>query len=73
MKRINVMVLALACIFSISFLTPAGVMAADPIIVGVPTSLGQPSGAEGLNSVIMAVEEINARGGVNVVGTMRNY
>ena len=73
MKRINIMVLALACIFSVSFLTPSVVMAADPIIVGVPTSLGQPSGAEGLNSVIMAVEEINARGGVNVGGTMRKY
>ena len=73
MKRINVLVLALACIFAFSFLTPSGVLAADPIVVGVPTSLGQPSGAEGLNSVIMAVEEINAMGGVNVGGTKRKF
>ncbi|MBW1943683.1 MAG: ABC transporter substrate-binding protein, partial [Deltaproteobacteria bacterium] len=48
-------------------------MAADPVIIGVPTSLGQPSGAEALNSVVMAVEEINAQGGVNVGGTKRMF
>jgi branched-chain amino acid transport system substrate-binding protein len=44
------------------------VQAADPIIIGVPTSLGFLEGAEGLNSVQMAVEEINAKGGVAIKG-----
>lgn len=42
--------------------------AADPIIIGVPTSLGFLEGAEGLNSVMLAVEEINAKGGVSIKG-----
>jgi branched-chain amino acid transport system substrate-binding protein len=42
--------------------------AAEPIIIGVPTSLGFLEGAEGLNSVNLAVEEINAKGGVTIKG-----
>jgi branched-chain amino acid transport system substrate-binding protein len=44
------------------------VQAAEPIIIGVPTSLGFLEGAEGLNSVNLAVEEINAKGGVSIKG-----
>jgi branched-chain amino acid transport system substrate-binding protein len=40
--------------------------AADPIIVGVPTSLYTPFGTYGLKAVNLAVEEINAAGGVAV-------
>jgi ABC-type branched-subunit amino acid transport system substrate-binding protein len=58
------MVLVLLGFFS----TPAPVMSADPIIIGVPTSLYTPFGREGLKAVKMAVEEINAKGGVSVAG-----
>ena len=44
------------------------VQAADPIIIGVPTSLGFLEGTESHNSVLMAVEEINSKGGVTLKG-----
>ena len=40
---------------------------AEPMIIGVPTSTGFVEGKEGLAVVQMAVEEINAKGGVKVV------
>ena len=46
---------------------------ADPIVLGVPTSLGFLEGKEGLACVNLAVDEINAAGGVNVGGTMRPF
>jgi len=43
-----------------------GAYGADPIVIGVPTSTGFLEGREGLAIVHMAVEEINAKGGVKV-------
>ncbi|MCG6894947.1 MAG: ABC transporter substrate-binding protein [Desulfobacteraceae bacterium] len=40
--------------------------AADPVVIGVPSSLGFLEGKEALRAVEMAVEEINAEGGVQV-------
>jgi branched-chain amino acid transport system substrate-binding protein len=45
----------------------------DPIILGVPTSLGFLEGKEGLFSVNLAVDEINKAGGVDVGGTKRPF
>ncbi|HWR91123.1 MAG TPA: ABC transporter substrate-binding protein [Desulfobacterales bacterium] len=45
--------------------------AADPIIIGVPTSLGFLEGKESHKAVQMAVSEINANGGVTVAGQKR--
>jgi branched-chain amino acid transport system substrate-binding protein len=45
--------------------------AADPIIIGVPTSLGFLEGKESHKVVQMAVSEINAKGGVTVGGQKR--
>ena len=45
--------------------------AADPIVIGVPTSLGFLEGKESHKVVQMAVSEINAKGGVSVAGTKR--
>jgi branched-chain amino acid transport system substrate-binding protein len=45
--------------------------AADPIVVGVPTSLGFLEGKESHKVVQMAVSEINAAGGVSVGGEKR--
>jgi branched-chain amino acid transport system substrate-binding protein len=47
--------------------------AAEPIILGVPTSLGFLEGKEGLACVNMAVDEVNGAGGVNVGGTKRPF
>ena len=73
MKHVHWMVLVTALFAGLVLIAPSAVMAADPIVIGVPTSLGQPSGAEALNSVVMATEEINAQGGVNVGGTKRMF
>lgn len=60
--------------FLFALFTPmAPVMAAEPIILGVPTSLGFLEGKEGLACVEMAVEEINAAGGVDVAGEKRPF
>jgi branched-chain amino acid transport system substrate-binding protein len=38
----------------------------EPIVIGVPTALGSSEGASGWKAVQMAVDEINAKGGVSV-------
>ncbi|MGA7965327.1 MAG: ABC transporter substrate-binding protein, partial [Gammaproteobacteria bacterium] len=58
----------------VSFLVPVNrTFAADPIILGVPTSLGFLEGKEGLACVNMAVDEINGAGGVKVGDEMRPF
>ena len=49
------------------------VYAEEPIVIGVPTSIGFLEGKEGLFSVNMAVAEINAKGGVMVGGEKRPF
>jgi branched-chain amino acid transport system substrate-binding protein len=46
---------------------------AEPITIAVPTSLGFLEGKESLKAVQMAVEEINAKGGVKVGSDMRHF
>ncbi|MCX8119066.1 MAG: ABC transporter substrate-binding protein [Desulfobacterota bacterium] len=41
----------------------------DPIIIGVPTFLGSLEGGESLKAVQLAVEEINAKGGITLKGS----
>jgi branched-chain amino acid transport system substrate-binding protein len=48
-----------------------GAYAADPVVIGVPTSLGFLEGKESHKIVQMAVSEINAAGGVTVQGEKR--
>jgi branched-chain amino acid transport system substrate-binding protein len=45
----------------------------EPIVIGVPTSIGFLEGKEGLSSVNMAVAEINAEGGVMVGDEKRPF
>jgi len=63
----SVIVFALA----VALLTPQPVMSAEPVVIGVPTSLGFLEGKESLKAVEMAVREINAAGGVTVAGEKR--
>jgi branched-chain amino acid transport system substrate-binding protein len=74
MKR-RILLVALVCLFAGSafFIQPREGLCADPIIIGVPTSLYTPFGSYGLKAVNMAVEEINARGGVDVGGQKRPF
>jgi branched-chain amino acid transport system substrate-binding protein len=58
------MLIALAALL----LTAEQTQATEPIIIGVPTSLGFLEGKESQKVVQMAVSEINAKGGVNVGG-----
>ncbi len=51
--------------------TATTVLGAEPIVIGVPTSLTSIEGKESLRTVQMAVDEINAKGGVKVGNTKR--
>jgi branched-chain amino acid transport system substrate-binding protein len=46
---------------------------AQPIVLGVPISRGYPDGVDAERGITLAVEEINASGGVNVAGTKRPF
>jgi len=65
MKR-KLFTLSLACVFALAW--TIGAFAADPVVIGVPTSLGFLEGKESHKIVQMAVSEINAKGGVTVGG-----
>ncbi|RPJ14772.1 MAG: amino acid ABC transporter substrate-binding protein, partial [Deltaproteobacteria bacterium] len=56
---------------AVSLLAAQPVMSAEPVVIGVPTSLGFLEGKESLKAVEMAVQEINAKGGVTVAGEKR--
>ena len=58
--------------FAWLFAGPAA-YAAEPIVIGVPTSLGFLEGKESHKAVQMAVSEINAKGGVMVGGEKRPF
>ena len=65
--------LTMAAMVSVGMFFAQGALAADPIVIGVPTSTGFLEGKEALKAVNLAVEEINAKGGVNVGGTQRKF
>ena len=61
-------------VVSFVWLTPiTQIYAAEPIIIGVPTSLGFLEGKESHKAVQMAVSEINAMGGVRVGAEKRPF
>lgn len=71
MKR-NIWVTAILFMASLVWLIPSVLIyAAEPIIIGVPTSLGFLEGKESHKSVQIAVSEINAKGGVTIDGVKR--
>ena len=64
----------LLTVLSVAFLSGCPKKAeVEPVVIAVPTSLGFLEGEESLNSVNLAVEEINAQGGVDVGGTKRPF
>ena len=64
-------VFALLAVVCMGMVAVGDGIAAEPIVIGVPTSTGFLEGKEALKAVNLAVEEINAKGGVSVGGSMR--
>ncbi len=52
---------------------PTQVASGEPIVVAIPTALGSIEGRDGVRAIEMAVEEINAAGGVNLAGEQRPF
>jgi len=71
-KKFWILVILLSLAFILSANGQYG-FAEEPIIIAVPTSTGFVEGKEGLRVVQMAVEEINAKGGVKVGNSMRPF
>jgi branched-chain amino acid transport system substrate-binding protein len=55
------------------YLLSSQIAVAQPIVLGVPISRGYPDGVDAERGITLAVEEINAKGGVNVAGTKRPF
>ncbi len=53
------------------FMAPVCCEANDPVLIGLPTAVTALEGKECIKAVELAVEEINAKGGVNVGGAKR--
>ena len=73
MKRKRLIIgvmLAVMCAWSVA---APNVRAAEPIVIGVATSLGFLEGKESIKAVQMAVDEINAAGGVKVGAGTRPF
>ncbi len=75
MRRFALICLLVGCMVGMGLFGPAAELAtaADPIVIGVPTSLGFLEGKEALNAVNLAVEEINKAGGVQVGQAKREF
>ena len=73
MKKFGIssFVLFLACLAVLTFLPKNDAISADDINIGVVTALSHPAGEQGYQAVQIAVDEINARGGVMVGGEKR--
>ncbi len=64
-------VIVLLSVIVLAIISGLACYAEDPILVGVPTALTALEGRESLNAVQMAVDEINATGGVKVGSAKR--
>jgi len=71
MKRRGFVLAALGFLGAIFLYPHLGFCQSEPIVLGVATSLGFLEGDEGLKAATLAVEEINAKGGVEVGGVKR--
>ena len=61
--------LGFAIFISLPHAAVAQLKPGDPIVIGVPTALGSIEGRDGWMAIQMAVDEINAKGGVKVGNT----
>jgi branched-chain amino acid transport system substrate-binding protein len=71
--RVSLFLMLIVVLFvGVCALSPK-VSVAQPIVLGVPISRGYPDGVDAERGITLAVEEINAAGGVNVAGTKRPF
>ena len=64
----------LVCFLSLTFFAGASALAAEkPIVIGAPLATGFLYGWDAERGIRLAVEEINATGGVNVAGAKRPF
>lgn len=68
MVRKQLLIILLVSLFFMAspYIASAQLKPGDPIVIGVPTALGSIEGRDGWMAIQMAVEEINAKGGVQV-------
>lgn len=64
-SKLAVAVVVLSCVLFMTAVVDAEA-SGEPIVIGVPSSLKMLEASEGLKAIIMAAEEINAKGGVKV-------
>lgn len=69
--KLGIMISLIA--FGLGLFTVPVLYCAEPIVIGVPTSLGFLEGKESLKAVEMAVDEINKNGGVQVGAEKRPF
>ena len=72
MKReafFSLLLLVLAILIGFPYAAHAQLKPGEPIVIGVPTALGSIEGRDGWMAIQMAVDEINAKGGVLVGNT----
>ena len=67
-RRVFLSVLFFMVFVGLPLTSHAQLKPGDPITIGVPTFLGSIEGSESLKAVTLAMEEINAKGGVTVKG-----
>jgi branched-chain amino acid transport system substrate-binding protein len=75
-RKVTIICLAVSLTLGLMLFSSSGVQkahAAEPVVIGVPTSLYTPFGSYGLKAVNLAVEEINAKGGVKVGNEKRPF
>ena len=67
---VGVVIFMVAMIFAIPV---PDASAAEPVVIGAPLSLNYVYGCDAERGMRLAIEEINAKGGVNVGGKMRPF
>jgi branched-chain amino acid transport system substrate-binding protein len=73
MKRKRLIIGVLLAVMCVWTMVAPNVRAAEPIVIGVATSLGFLEGRESIKAVQLAVDEINAAGGVKVGAGARPF
>ena len=71
-SKLAVAVVVLSCVLFMTAVVDAEA-SGEPIVIGVPSSLKMLEASEGLKAIIMAAEEINAKGGVKVGDQKRPF
>lgn len=71
--HLGINLLSISIILSLIFVIPLNQAFSQPIVLGVPISRGYPDGVDAERGITLAVEEINAAGGVNIAGAKRPF